>query len=299
MKRPFKSKIANGFGCFLTSVFPLLLVVFLSVSLTSCFDSKARRNGILERLVPLCGGVDYVYRDFECSSIDINFSKHIFDNESIISGLSYDGLDFLFFNDTNYYFLLEKKTGRFTYEDAIYRTDSELNNIELIYDFGREITNINRGADQTIYFKNDDKYCFFDMRTNELKEVETGSIEEKIALFSKKEYWDYFGYYCLKCDNSNGCCYCQKNDKEYIFDEKEISEDVYLLMKEFDFQPYYFYLHPSKTASVLYYAYYDNWCGMFYCLIINFDLESGKVNSYNLFDYCDGFNFRLYPNVDR
>ena len=68
-------------------------------------------------------------------------------------------------------------------------------------------------------------------------------------------------------------------------------------MKEAKFKPYYHLSYSTNISTIVYYGYPDPWGGWADCLLIDFDRESNKALKYQLFNFVDRGNFKLYPLI--
>lgn len=269
--------------------------------LASC-GTLEKRMAIIERdLAPLCVGRDYAYDDLEGSMIKMSFSTQVSENGEgawLLPNQNYSSISLLLFDNSNYYFLLTKKIKPRIREDIICKTDLNLDNFEILHNFGQEIDSHNSGFDNRVFFRVDDIGFVFDTKTNEMKETEPGSSDDLMTKCSKKEYWEFFGCFLGKCKRTNNYCQYYVDGVQYIFDEKSIDDKVFQAMNNCCFEPTYYFASSLGKTGILYYARIDNFWDIYACLIIQYDNNSSEDISYNLFNYCDKHNFRLYPNID-
>lgn len=300
MKEKNKLSLTKGgkwlyFGVWL-SLIAMVLIIVGSCSLFDYYSNKLYKK-IEEKVLPYCKGDSFIFYDIEGSMIKFDYYNeisHTGSGNKVLEGCKYYTCDLITSTEDNYYFLLEINHGFGESTDTICRTNKELKEIEIVYDFGRDIKHWNSGFDNKLYFVLDSKYYTFNIESLELLESEKESNDEKLAKMSDKDFASHFGYSLVECKQNNGLILFDNKGRSISFDENKIDSDFLSLMRNFKFKPKYCVSCQTSKTAVLYFN-NNTLQSLQYCLMVIYDFEKESINEYQLFNCCTTSNFQLYP----
>ena len=279
-------------------------LVAIGVAICLAIDSlinsswKERKDQIQQRLVPLCRDNLCVLDKEYAHHIDFSYENYIsyydFKQRLKIENSDYDIVKFLVYLENHYYFLFNKQEKEY----CIGKTDTNFDNFEYVFYFDEEIESYNSGYDSKMYYKTNSGFYELDLFDNTLEKIPSDS--EDIKIFDDDE-----SYYKEKCKLIDGRCLTEEKvllrnrdntANVSLFDVGLIKKDIYSIMIEYDFKPFWHYSFEDNISYIVYRG-NPNADWKYDYLIIGYSMIKQEITGYQMFSNVHSNSFKFFPVI--